>query len=157
MFSRPAAAADPPTDVDVGDPPELIPLSVLALDLAEPAEGWSAFLADRGISITIDDIGRASISRSDARRLFDERREAEARGREMAAERERQMIEQDRLWRSQLPHGLPWYEIPDGVLPVVAMTQADRDAQPRRRSMLEESLSGSSLTFHPIVPDDDEP
>ena len=28
--------------------------------------------------------------------------------------------------------------------------QAEKDAQPRRRSMLEEALSGSSLTYHPL-------
>jgi hypothetical protein len=163
MFSRPAVA-DPTTHVDV-DPPEasvdtrgyqLIPLSVLELDLPAP-ESWSAYLADRGISITIDDIGRAAITRDDARRLFDEGREAEARGREMAAEFERQAIEQDRQWRASLPSGLPWYEIPPDVLPVVAMTQADRDAQPRRLTPLQESLAGESMTYHRLdsTPDDE--
>lgn len=86
------------------------------------------------------DIGRLSISRGNARRLFDERREAEARKAEMRAESEKRAVEADRQWRSQLPRGVPWYEVPDGVLPVVAMTAADRAAQPRRLSPLQEAL-----------------
>jgi hypothetical protein len=156
MFSRSPAAADPPTHVDVVSSEELIPLSVLALDLPAPGEGWAAHLAHRGVEIVLDDIGRAAVARGDARRLFTEQREAEAANRERAAAMERAAVEQDRQWRAQLPGGVPWYQIPDGVLPVVAMTQADRDAQPRRRSLLEESLSGSAMTFHPIVPDGDE-
>ena len=63
------------------DPADLlVPLSVLALDLSAPSVGgWPAYLAGRGIEVVADDLGRDSITRADARRLFTERREAEAR------------------------------------------------------------------------------
>jgi len=76
----------------------------------------------------IDDIGRSAIARADARQLFDEHRENEARKAQMREAAERQAIERDQQWRAQLSGGVPWYEIPPGVLPVVAMTQADRGA-----------------------------
>jgi hypothetical protein len=117
MFRNTLPAADPPTHVDVVDPPEpVVPLSHLELDLARPPEGWATFLADRGISITIDDLGRASVSRSDARQLLTEQREAEVRRREKAAELERQAVERDQAWRAQLGGGIPAYAIPDGVV-----------------------------------------
>ena len=146
MFNKTAPVVEP---APVMDPPEqLVSLVELQLSLAAPVEGWATHLADRGIAIVLDDLGRSAVAREAARRLLDEKREHEARGREMAAEAERAAIEADQRWRASLPHGLPWYEIPDGVLPVVAMTQAAKDSQPRRRSMLEESLAGDTLTFH---------
>ena len=53
MFRTLPAAADTPTPPAVDLPAELIALSHLALDLGVPPEGWAAYLADRGISITI--------------------------------------------------------------------------------------------------------
>jgi hypothetical protein len=77
MF-RTVPVAEPAPDVKV--PADLISLSVLALDLPEPSGvGWAAYLADRGIAIVLDEIGRAAITKADARSLFDERRENEAR------------------------------------------------------------------------------
>jgi hypothetical protein len=55
-------------------PAELVPLSVLELDLPAPGDGWAAHLAHRGVEIVLDDIGRAAVARSDARMLFAERR-----------------------------------------------------------------------------------
>lgn len=136
MFKTPVIESAP----DVIVVADLIPISHLELDLSPPVEGWAVYLADRRIEIVLDDIGRLSISRGNARRLFDERREAEARKAEMRAESEKRAVEADRQWRSQLPRGVPWYEVPDGVLPVVAMTAADRAAQPRRLSPLQEAL-----------------
>ena len=67
-----------------------IPLSELQLDLDAPGDGWPAYLAARGVPIVEDDIGRPSISRSDARQLFIERRESEVRRREVAARNDAQ-------------------------------------------------------------------
>ena len=78
MF-RTAPAAEPAADVTNDLSPEPIPLSVLDLDLSAPVEGWRAFLADRHIKIVVDDLGRSSVSRNDARRLFDEHRDEELR------------------------------------------------------------------------------
>ncbi len=153
MFRNLPAAVPPPVVVD--PPPELIALSVLELELAAPDAGWAAHLADRGISITIDDIGRAAVTRDDARRLFTEKREAETRAREHAAAVERQAIEADRQWRAALAGGIPAYQIPDGVAPAAAMLQAAHDASPRRASLVEEAFTNpGETTFHPM-PDGD--
>src|SRR5215216_5761920 len=85
---------------------DLISLSVLQLDLAAPAEGWPAYLSSRDIAVVTDDLGRPSISRGDARQLFDERREAEARQREALAQQEQRAIEQDRKFRAQVWGGI---------------------------------------------------
>ena len=64
---------------------ELIPLSHLALDLDVPPEGWTVYLEGRGIAVVADDLGRLAIARSDARQLFVERRENEARKAQLRA------------------------------------------------------------------------
>ena len=161
MF-RTTAAADPPagTNVppDADAPPELVPLSVLELDLPAPDAGWAAHLADRAIAITIDDIGRASVTRSDARRLFTEKREREAQVRELAAEVERQAIEADQLRRAQLGVGVPAAAL-NGMSYAEAVQSMELDAVPyrRRTSVVEDLLSNdrSSLTFHPIQHDEE--
>jgi hypothetical protein len=140
-------------------PSEVIPLVVLELSLAPPVE-WAAFLADRGMSITIDDIGRPSVSRSDARLLLTEQREAEVRRRERAAELERQAVEQDRLRRASLPAGIPAGMIPDGLAPAEAMVLAGESSGPRAKSVREQLLecelgSGESLVFHSFGPDEE--
>ena len=111
---------------------ELVPLSVLELDLPAPVEGWTAYLADRDIRIVLDDLGRAAVARSDARQLFDENREREAQAREHAAEVERQAIEADRQWRAQLNPGVSGIRFLMVWHPAAAMLQAAHDAQPRR-------------------------
>jgi hypothetical protein len=154
MF-RSAPAAEP-APIEVASPPsEPVPISVLSLDSDEPAIGWAAYLKGRGIGVVTDDIGRSAISRADARQLFDERRANEARKREALERQEQQAIEADKAWRSQLPVGLPWYEIPDGVPPVVAMTAAARDESPRKRSMVEDLLDRrDTMVFHPMQGDE---
>ena len=151
--------ADPPTGANVQvAPEELVPLSVLELDLPTPGEGWAAYFADRGISITIDDIGRASVARSDARQLLTEKRKAEARGREKAAELERQAIEADQLRRAQLGVGVPASAL-NGMSYAEAVQSMELDSVPyrRRTSVVEDLLSNdrSSLTFHPIQHDEE--
>jgi hypothetical protein len=62
---------------------DLIPLSHLELDLPAPPLGWPIELDRRGISVVLDDLGRKSISRDNAKMLFAEQSEAEDRKREM--------------------------------------------------------------------------
>jgi hypothetical protein len=132
----------------VADLTELIPLVVLELSLAAPAE-WVAFLADRDMSIIIDDIGRPAVSRSDARLLLTEQREAEARRRERAAELERQAVERDRLRQAQIWGGVPATAFPEGVSAASVMLTAAQDARPRRQSPLQHALANSGeLVFH---------
>ena len=150
MF-RSLPAADPPTHDAVESSEQLVPLSHLQLDLPAPVEGWPTFLAGRGISITIDDIGRASVARTDARQLFTEQREAEVRRREKAAELERQAVELDQRRRAQIWRGVPAGLLPADGHPATAMLQAAKDARPRRQSPLQHALANSGeLVFHPI-------
>jgi hypothetical protein len=94
---------------------EPIPLSHLELDLPAPsASGWPAYLAGLGISIVLDDLGRAAVSRADAKRLFDEHREHEARAREVRERAEQAAIEADRRRRAALRPGIPADLIPPG-------------------------------------------
>jgi hypothetical protein len=153
MFRNAAPAEVVPQESPQPDPADLIPLSILELDLARPSVGgWSHYLAECGIQVTSDDLGRPAIARVDARRLFEQKRAAEQRAREMAEANEQQAILRDQQWRSQLHPGIPWHQIPDGVSPVLAMTAAAKAERPRRRSMLEDSLDGGGTTMHILEP-----
>lgn len=145
MFrTTPVTEPDAPDDVV---PAELIPISYIQLDLPAPLEagGWHAYLAAKGIEVLTDDLGRLAVSRGDARQLFVERREAEARHREVLAERDRQAIESDRRWRAQVWTSAPAVE---GVPAATLMLQSNKDAQPKRTSPLEEALAGETMTYH---------
>ncbi len=147
-----AAAPAEPVIVDPSPEP-VVPLSHLELDLASPVEGWAAHLAVRGISITIDDIGRASVARIDARQLFDEKREAEARAREHAAVVERHAIEQDQRFRASLGVGLPAAALQGFETYGQAIASLELDGQQYRpkTSMVEDLLSNDGgIVFHPI-------
>ncbi len=110
--------------------------------------GWRGYLAGRGITVLVDDIGRSAVTRADARRLITERRESEARQREAA---ERQAIKADQQWRAQLSGGIPASLIPACVRPAAAMLQAAHDALPCRLPPLQEALSNSGeLTYHSL-------
>jgi hypothetical protein len=143
-----------PAHQDV-DPADLIPISVVQLDLDAPGEGWPAYLAARHIEITLDDIGMMSISRDAARQLFTEHRENLVRAREVAARREQQAIEADQRFRAQLPSGLHWTEIPVGVTAGEVWAQAEKDSRPRRRSVLEDALSNQGTVLHSLGPTPD--
>jgi len=56
-----------------------IPVSHLALDVAEPLEGWLEFFRKRGVEVTDDQLGRPSVRRYVLGDLLDEQREREAR------------------------------------------------------------------------------
>jgi hypothetical protein len=72
--------------------------------------------------------------------------------REMANENERVAIERDRAFRAALPRGRAWFDVPPGGLPVVAMTEAAKAEQPRRRSMLEDAFAGEGSTLYVLPP-----
>jgi hypothetical protein len=130
-----------------------IPLSVLSLDIDEPGNGWAASLADRGISTVIDDIGRLSIRRDDARRLFTERAEAEVRKREVMEQQEQQAIARDQAFRSQIWGGVRADHMPSDARPAAVMLQAARESQPRRPSVLQHALSHEDgMVFHSFEP-----
>jgi hypothetical protein len=162
MFNKTSTPVTEPTPDVTSTFVELVPLSHLALDLPAPeAVGWGVFLADRGIAIVVDDVGRLSISRDNARQLLSEHRENEARAREMAAEREAQAIELDRQRRASLPAGVPVSAIPAGMTYGQAIASAELDSQtyrPSRRTLMEDVFDGApdTLTFHPIGPTPDE-
>ena len=162
MFRSTVPVAQPATDTepahDAPNPSNLIPLSHLELDLDAPAAGWAVYLADRGMSVVLDDVGRPSVTRADVRDLLTELREQRESAARQREEAERQAIERDRQWRAQLHGGIPASMIPEGVAPAAAMMQAEKDSRPRRMTPLQEALSGETLTFHSIRtdPNDDE-
>jgi hypothetical protein len=129
---------------------EPVPLSHLGLDLDVPAIGWVAYLTGRGVSVLVDDLGRDSISRVDAKQLLDERRQAEIRRREVAERQEQQAIEADRQWREHLNPGLPWYEIPPGVSAAELWAAAEKDAKPKRRTPLEDALASEGMVYRQL-------
>jgi hypothetical protein len=114
-------------------------------------------MAECNIRIVDDDLGRPSISRSDARRLLTQKREAEQKARELAEVNERQAIEADRQWRAALPRGAAWWEVPDGVHPATAMLQQAKDAQPRRTPSQVEWMFGETdtMVFHSLQGEDE--
>jgi len=156
------AAATEPAAVEVPSSSDLIPLSVLALDLDLPgSEGWPAYLEARAVAVVVDDVGRDSVSRADAGALLAERRETVAREREAAARRleqlEREAAERDRERRAQIWKGVPASAFPDGVSAASVLVAAIRDSQPKRESVLDAALSNAGeITFHSLAPTEDE-
>jgi hypothetical protein len=150
MFNKASVAtAEPAPEVIV--PADVIPLSHLELDLPAPVEGWAVFLAARGIEVTLDDIGRMAVARVDARQLLTERREREAEQARRRKLQEAQAVADDQIRRSQIWGGIPADHLPPGVAPAAVMLQNDRDAQPKRQSVLEHALGNSGeLTFHSL-------
>jgi hypothetical protein len=144
MFSRPVVESPPV----VVEPHELIPLSQLALDMPEPAEGWRVFLQSRNIEVLRDDVGRRSISKSDVRLLLEEQAAAEEQARRKRREQEQAAVVADELRRSRIWSGIP-ASAHEGLSPAAAMLGADYERRPRRKNPIEEALSDSTLTYHP--------
>ena len=133
-------------------PDEPIPLSHLELDLPVPTIGWLAYLGNVGIEILTDDVGRPAISRTDARMLIAEHHDNEVRKAELRAAAEKRAIEQDQAFRASLGHGV---KVPDGMSYAEAARAAELDSQtyrPGRRSLVEDLLDNSGITYHPIAP-----
>ena len=62
-----------------------------------------------------------------------------------------QAIEADRVRRASIWGGIPAVDLPPDVAPAAAMFAADRAAQPKRTSVLQEALANSgTLTYHPL-------
>jgi hypothetical protein len=122
-----------------------IPLSVLGLDIDEPGNGWAAGLADRRISVVLDDLGRACIARADARRLFEGKRAAEQKAREITARNDAKLEGHRAVFR-----GLPADQIPAGMTAAEALMAGDPDLRPRRKSAAASFLDGDSMVMHPI-------
>jgi hypothetical protein len=156
MMFKPAPAVVELTCDESSHLEPLVPLSVLSLDLDEPPEGWASYLAARDIEVTLDDIGRMSIARVDARRLLTEKREREAEQARRRKLAEAQAVADDQVRRAQIWGGVPAEALPAGVSASSVMLQAARDAQPKRQSVLQHALGNSGeLVFHPITPNDE--
>jgi hypothetical protein len=104
--------------------PPTVPLSVLALDLAEPVEGWPNFLGVRAITIIPDDLGRDCVSRQAARRLLDEHRERVLRQAALRRVQEAEAVAADQASRALIWKGVPAVALPDGAAPAAVMLQA---------------------------------
>lgn len=143
------------------DRADLVPIAALCAEgfgygqplIATPKDAVNALEAELGDQVILDAIGRRAVTRKTARRLFDERREAEQRQREVQERNDTQFAE---LAAVNAPRGsVPASAVPEGVLPVQALTQAVHDAQPRRTSVLEDALSNDGLSFHRIREEDE--
>ena len=130
------------------DQDSLIPLSVLALDLQPPAEGWPSFLGRRAIAFRPDGIGRDCVTAKDAQILLAEKRQNELRAAKHRQLQEQQAVEADERRRAQIWKGLSADLLPVGVSASTAMLSAARDSQPRWRTPLEEALANETLTYH---------
>jgi hypothetical protein len=149
MFRSSVTDAAEPTRDESSPLEPLISLVELELSLVAPVEGWPSFLAARDIEITLDDIGRMSIARVDARQLLTEKREREAEQARRRKLAEARAVADDQIRRAQIWQGVPADHMPPGVPPAAAMLQTARDAQPKRTTPLEEALSNSgTLTYH---------
>jgi hypothetical protein len=135
-----------------------IPLSHLELDIDAPGNGWAAYLAEKRINVVLDDLGRLSISRGDARTLFTERRQHEQRAREIASANEQKAEEGDRAFREQLWGGVRADRMPsDGRPADVMLAAAAQAAGLRRQSVLQHALQNSGeLVYHPLSSTSDE-
>jgi hypothetical protein len=133
--------------------PPTVPLSVLALNLAEPAEGWPNFLGRRAITIIPDDLGRDSVTRGDARRLLDEQREVDLRQAARRRLAEQEAVEADQARRAQIWGGVRADRMPSDALPAAVMLRVAQDSQPRRQSVLQHALSHEDgMVFHSFEP-----
>jgi hypothetical protein len=106
----------------------------------------------------VDEIGREAISRADAANLIAEHRDDENRRARLRAEIERRAIEADERMRATIWRGVPASKLPPDVRPVEVMTQAARDEQPRRRSLLDHALGhpDGAIVYHQLGSDGDE-
>jgi hypothetical protein len=149
MFRNSAAAVAVDGDGELSESADLIPLSHLALDLPEPSEGWLTFLGRRGIRFVSDRLGRDAISAGDVQRLLAEKREAELRKRQLAAQQEAEAVLKDQQFRASLPKGLPWYAF-DGAPYGEVVAAAEAAQQPRRTPSRGEWLFGETdtMVFH---------
>jgi hypothetical protein len=144
--------------VPAGEP---VPLSVLALDLdGAPIGGWTVWLAERGIAVAFDDIGRPAINRADAKRLLDVQRQDQIRKQDLAARLEQEAVEADRAWRATLNKGIPWYALPAGVSYGQAVAEAEAAEaaeQPRRVPSRAEWLFGETdtMVYHEFPAEDE--
>jgi hypothetical protein len=145
MFRSPAV--EPASEVVVPcDHP--VPLTQLELDLGVPPESWLIYLGRRAIAIIPDDLGRDSVSRSDARRLLLEKREHQLRVARQQAVWEAEQIELDQSFRASLPRGLPVSAFAGDMSYGDLVAAEEAAGVPRRRSLMEESLSGQSGQYH---------
>ena len=144
-----------PRAVERVDPSGLIPLSVLALDLPVPSEGWANYLGRRAIAFVPDDLGRDCVRRQDARRLLDERRADELWRRAVARQQEQEAVEADRVRFASIWKGVAADALPVGVSAGDAMLEAARQSRPKRRSLLEDAFAGETV-FHALPANPDE-
>jgi hypothetical protein len=87
---------------------------------------------------------------------LDEQREQVLRQAARRRVQEQEAVEQDRAWRAQLPKGIPWHEMPDGVSYAEAAAAAEAEAHPRRTPTRAEWLFGETdtMVYHELPQDD---
>jgi alkylhydroperoxidase family enzyme len=134
---------------------QVVPLSELERDLGAPPHGWTAELADRGVAVFKDDLGRLAVDRSSARAIYAQHREQQEAAAAKRLELERRAVEADRAFRASLPPGLSAEQVPEGISAGMLLMLSDPERQgSRRQSVLEHALAnGGSAVYHPINED----
>jgi hypothetical protein len=149
MFrDRPAPVA-PGADAPPEAEPELVPLSVLALEIDTGQESWAVFLGRRGITFKPDAIGRDAITVGDAQRLMAEKRAHDLKVQALRRLQEEAWVEADRLRFAGIWKGASADLLPVGEHPASVMLAVAKDSEPKRRSVLQDSLEGEGTTYHP--------
>ena len=160
MFKTSTPVIEAPVVMDdpAGPAADVIPISVLTLDLPElPVGGWEHYCSGRGIEVVADDIGRPSIGRSDARQLLAEHAAAEERRLAAMARAEQRAIADDRARRASIWQGVSVDNMPPGVAPALAMLQSAKDSQPRRTPTRNEWLFNEvddTMIYHELQGDE---
>jgi hypothetical protein len=134
-----------------GDPWVLV-ADVLAeavgVDPSRSFDTQARALAKTMRGIRHDWAGRPCITWSTAAELLESLRAEAARRRQQIEER---LVAADERFRASLPRGVAQDQVPVGVSPGLAMMLSDPEREgSRRESMLEHSLQGGGIIFHPI-------
>jgi hypothetical protein len=96
-----------------------------------------------------DGIGRDAVSVGDAQRLIAERRADELRKQAVLRAAEQQAVESDRLRFASIWKGVSADVMPPGP-PAAVMLQVAKEAEPKRRSMIEDMLGRDEVVYHEL-------
>jgi hypothetical protein len=126
----------------------VIPLSVFKLDCPEPPAGWDRLLESENVDQLEDDIGRASISREDARRLLGGLRAEQAYREDERRRRDDEQARRHAEFAARVPRGVAAPQPGMSAIEVMVAAGEDDDDRPRSAftEMLDEALAAGRGT-----------
>jgi hypothetical protein len=134
---------------------QVVLLAELDRDLGEKPLGWAVELAERGIEVIEDDLGRAAVDREAARLLFSEHRAQQEVAARRRKEIEQRAVEAYQRLRASLPAGVSAGAVPPGMSALQLVMANDPMLQVvRRESPIEHALARrDGAAYHPIQPE----